>query len=216
MTTAQRDTDIINLYKNGHTLQEIGDNYGLSKQRVSQILKVLGVSRQEGGAALRAATALAKHNAQRDAKYRNHWGHSFEEHRKLLRLSRSKSKYCTPIGAFCNQRRSAKQRGIPWYLTFSEWWSVWEGSGKWHWRGRGQQGYVMSRKGDVGAYELNNVFIQQSIMNNSNTPRKQSGLPTGVTYQKGRFEVKKMRDGIRYYVGVFGTPIEAAATYCKS
>jgi hypothetical protein len=54
----------------------------------------------------------------------------------------------------------AKQRGIPFELTFDEWWDIWQESGKWEQRGRHKDQYCMSRVNDCGGYEFGNVFIQ--------------------------------------------------------
>lgn len=54
---------------------------------------------------------------------------------------------------------NSKRRGIPFKLTFDEWISIWKRSRKFPSRGRGPGKYVMSRIGDVGAYEVGNVKI---------------------------------------------------------
>ena len=68
-------------------------------------------------------------------------------------MSPIKNKYST-------QKACAKRRGISFTLTFEEWCSVWEQSGKWDQRGCKKGQYVMSRYNDLGSYEINNVFIQ--------------------------------------------------------
>jgi len=57
-------------------------------------------------------------------------------------------------------KSKAKSRGIEFNLTYEEWWDIWEKSGKWAQRGAQKGCYVMSRKNDMGAYEIGNVFIQ--------------------------------------------------------
>jgi hypothetical protein len=57
-------------------------------------------------------------------------------------------------------KSKAKARGITFDLTFDEWWSIWEQSGKYALRGCRKGQYVMSRKGDIGSYSIHNVFIQ--------------------------------------------------------
>lgn len=61
--------------------------------------------------------------------------------------------------AFKSQRNRAKRRGIPFLMTFDEWWKVWQDSGRWDQRGRLEGQYVMARFGDSGPYAINNVRI---------------------------------------------------------
>jgi hypothetical protein len=61
--------------------------------------------------------------------------------------------------AYARQKQNAKRRGIEWRFTLGSWWLVWESSGKWGLRGRGDGRFVMARIGDVGAYEPSNVYI---------------------------------------------------------
>lgn len=63
-----------------------------------------------------------------------------------------------PLGAFQRQRVSARKRQVHWGLSFLEWWALWATSGRWPERGRGF-GYAMCRVGDVGPYQIGNVFI---------------------------------------------------------
>jgi hypothetical protein len=61
--------------------------------------------------------------------------------------------------AFTDQQRKAKHRGIEFLLTFGEWWTIWETSGKWEQRGCRKGQYVMARHGDIGPYQRDNVRI---------------------------------------------------------
>lgn len=60
---------------------------------------------------------------------------------------------------FWKQRSQAKQRGVPFLLTFEEWLAWWEAfSPNWReLRGRHRGQYCMSRFGDVGPYALGNI-----------------------------------------------------------
>ena len=62
--------------------------------------------------------------------------------------------------AYQMQKKRAKRRGILFLLTFEEWLDIWVSSGHWEQRGRGADKYCMSRVGDLGGYEVGNVFIQ--------------------------------------------------------
>lgn len=67
---------------------------------------------------------------------------------------------------YSDQKSKAKCRGIPFNLTFEEWWDIWQKSGKWDQRGIGKNRYVMSRYKDQGGYEVGNVHIQTISENN--------------------------------------------------
>jgi len=67
---------------------------------------------------------------------------------------------------FVEQRGRARQRGIGWELTFEEWWGIWRSSGQWAARGRDHaQAAVMARRGDVGPYSKENVYITTLVAN---------------------------------------------------
>lgn len=65
----------------------------------------------------------------------------------------------SPRGRYHRHIANAKLRGVVFRLTFDEWWSIWEASGRWDQRGRGRGQYVMARTGDQGAYELGSIKI---------------------------------------------------------
>lgn len=50
-------------------------------------------------------------------------------------------------------------------MSFNEWKDVWTSSGKYDLKGRGTGKYCMSRRYDVGHYEIGNVFIQLFVQN---------------------------------------------------
>ena len=54
----------------------------------------------------------------------------------------------------------AKQRNVPFELTYDEWIIIWTESGKYDMMGSGNGKYCMSRQNDIGPYSVNNVFIQ--------------------------------------------------------
>lgn len=68
--------------------------------------------------------------------------------------------------AFSQHKHDTKGRldkagkAIEFRLSFYEWFSIWYDSGVWHLRGVGKGKYCMSRFGDLGHYEVGNVFVQ--------------------------------------------------------
>ena len=65
--------------------------------------------------------------------------------------------YKDPRTAFANHIHSASTRGIPFKLTFDEWWSLWADHYAQRGVHKGQR--VMCRTADKGAYEVGNVRI---------------------------------------------------------
>lgn len=83
----------------------------------------------------------------------------------------------------CNSGYKLDALGVPvqMKLTFEEWQKIWIDSGHHLERGTGAGQYVMSRKNDIGHYELGNVVIQLSTDNireaQLGRPSKVRGLP---------------------------------------
>lgn len=161
----ERTGKIIEAFKGGATLSEIGLHFGLTRERVRQILKKrAGLSRMDGGEAMRMLKGVhdkaAKAAKDRALKEENHfklYGCSIE-FVKSIAPQKNYTDKGHPIAKFVSQKRNASKRGIGWDLTFKEWWDIWQESGKWDLRGRGQ-GYCMARHGDTGPYSKGNVEI---------------------------------------------------------
>lgn len=63
------------------------------------------------------------------------------------------------MSRYLEHKYSAKQRGIKFLLTYTEWCSIWYWSAHWNQRGPYRGQYVMARYGDKGDYEIGNVHI---------------------------------------------------------
>lgn len=205
-------------FKSGETMQAIATDYQISRERVRQILKKYGgLVGADGGEARAAQIKRNKMLAARDAKSLERYGCTFAQHKMLIDMAIGMPIYRSPCRAYVGQRNNAYKRGIEWKLTLWEWWCIWEKSGKWGCRGRGQGGYVMARKGDAGGYEVGNVFICLATENNSETPQKKSGLPRGVSKRVVgnyvAFVAHKMIGGEKHRLGSFKTPDAAHNAY---
>jgi hypothetical protein len=210
------------LYRDGFTLKQIGDQYGLTRERVRQILaKHKRMNATNGGQHIRAQRRAGKRRAAKDAKAMRDWGCTYEQWLALVALGKEmraagKGKYQTPTAAYRNQKNNAGQRGIGFDLTLWQWWTIWQQSGHWDQRGRGQ-GYCMCRKGDVGPYAVDNVFIALAAENSregSMYKRKDPTLPIGVTRTaSGKFHAKRHLHGKPLNLGVHATPELAYAAY---
>lgn len=158
---ATRSQQMVALFIAGNTLQIIGDKFGLTRERVRQILVQERIVWNSGGAHVRKKIKADNIRKAQDARYLANWGHTRSEHLRISKLPKN------PILAFRCQRNNAKRRGICWHFSFPEWWQIWQDSGKWALRGVKSlnKNYVMARFGDVGPYSKDNVFIQIAIDN---------------------------------------------------
>jgi hypothetical protein len=64
-----------------------------------------------------------------------------------------------PRYSYLEHRHHAREREVPFLLTFKEWWAIWQESGYWNQRGINKGQYVMARLGDLGPYAVGNVRI---------------------------------------------------------
>lgn len=203
----ERAVKMAELFRVGHTLQDIGQRYGVSRERVRQIITGhFGLRSVDGGLRKRASakrkSAIERRNRRCLAKH----GCTFDQWSKLRRMPGN------PLRSYSCQKGNARTRGIGWGITLWEWWCIWQQSGFWSQRGRGQ-GYVMCRYGDVGPYAVGNVFIAPATENCSNRKGKTSGLPIGVSRDRGRFVATRCLNGKRKRLGSFPTPDLAHAAY---
>jgi hypothetical protein len=155
----ERNQQMADMYRSGKTLEEIGSQFNISRERVRQCIKDFGLNRDGGGATVRKLLIGKRRSKyEEDQRFLPYHGCTYAEARKI-NGGLSISIVGTPSQRFREQKRNAGTRGIEWNFTLPEWWRVWQESGKWDQRGRGQ-GYCMSRIGDTGAYELGNVEIK--------------------------------------------------------
>lgn len=155
----EREQRMASLYKNGKTLNEIGQEYGLTRERVRQLLtKFFGMTAEDGGQHFRAEERQRRFEANRNEKALKNWGCDWDQYVTLRDMKK-------PTRAFGLQKRNAASRGIAWELTLWQWWQIWQQSGHWPDRGRGSGGYQMCRKGDQGPYAVDNVYIAPGITN---------------------------------------------------
>lgn len=169
---SRRDEAFIEAYKNGKTLDEIGAEWGITRERVRQRLAKFGITREHGGQAiksfLKADDRVAKEKekiGRREQKHFERWGCSVEFVDSVSDLPRSDKRH--PIQRFeCQMKNAKHNRKIDWQLTFPQWWQVWQESGKWEQRGRGK-GYGMARYFDAGPYSVDNVHIITGVENST-------------------------------------------------
>lgn len=140
------------------TLQEIGDRYGISRQRIGQITIKHGIVAGDGGATKKKLARLEEIREVEACKHLARHGCSKEQRLAAYREGSATGKL-HPRVAYKMQKGNAGLHGIAWQMNFWEWWCIWERSGKWPKRGRNFGEYVMARLGSKGPYSVDNVHI---------------------------------------------------------
>lgn len=155
--------EMCDLYLGGYPLRTIGELFGISGERVRQRISESGITGES--TPRHKKIQMAKEHRQLYKKTRltekmefiqEAYGCGLAEVISLndgrpLRESSSKS------GCYLAQRGNANYRGIEWNMSFPEWVGFW--GDKFNQRGKEIGKLVMCRSGDVGPYELGNVFI---------------------------------------------------------
>jgi DNA-binding CsgD family transcriptional regulator len=156
----KREEEMCSLFLEGKTFAEIGNIFGLTRQRIMQLLKkTYGVWGPDGGVSIRVRAAREKLEKRRAAYAMQHFDLPYEEYRRVLKLPGQ------PTRKYASQRNGAFKRNIAWELTFAQWWKIWQQSGHWDQRGHGANRYCMCRLGDVGPYAVDNVYIATNSEN---------------------------------------------------
>lgn len=150
------------LYATGMTLAEIGAIFGVTRERVRQRVKSIGVTRSEGGSSLtssiRKEESTVVLNQRREARCKKAFGCSFS----ALELIAGPDPVITKnviLRAYRFHKNNSCRRAVEFSMTLPEWWAVWQASGKWEKRGRNSGEYVMARNRDEGGYSVGNVRI---------------------------------------------------------
>lgn len=151
MVAINRDRAICVKYKEGLTLQAIGDIYQITRERVRQILSKYGIKSKDGGCSKIAKENKLKRFEKRNEKCIVKHGCSIDNYKHLVENG--------VTNIYKTQRFNAIKRGIAWEFNLWGWYCVWLHSRKLHLRGRKKGQYVMARFNDCGPYSKGNVKI---------------------------------------------------------
>lgn len=152
----ERMPDVAAAWRSGLTLEQLGIRYGVTRERIRQVLRKFGLSPSEGGSHVRAKERRGLLRAADARRQMARYGMPRQE-----RLALSPS---VRIGYY-SQQRNAKRRGIKFDLLMADWLAVWIASGKLGERGLGSNKYCMARRDDSGGYTAGNVYITTNAAN---------------------------------------------------
>lgn len=162
-----RNEAVVAMFRQGVTLQNIGDKFKMTRERARQIIAAQGLSAKDGGQRRTSELKKARAAALKDARAMRVYGMSYDEVRVLRKAGLVK--------AYRQQKNNAENRAIDFELTLSEWYQVWLESGKLALRGVGKGHYCMSRIRDCGPYRVGNVHIQLCVENSRDAVDKWRG-----------------------------------------
>lgn len=178
------------MWLHGKTYLEIGRKFGLTTERIRQIIsqgcriRKIHFDYKCGGkfkaAVLRDREKCKKRYYAFMPLYKCTRGEYDLINRKAKFKGYSEKIYLP----FCQQKQNAKIRNIKFELSFPQWYEIWSQSGKLGVRGKGRNGYVMSRYGDMGAYSIGNVEIISAVQNNRDTWKYKSMKQCKMNLQK--------------------------------
>lgn len=185
MKITPRDEDFALRFRRGETMAEIGAVHGVTRERVRQRLKLMGIAWSDGGKHVqhlarleRLAGARAKSQADRQSRrevaclkcfgvstqeFFAITGSAYNGNRAIQRQSLAAARYLS-------LQFSAVRRAIPWNLTLQEYWDIWQGSGLWDQCGRAGPGaYCLGRKDASGPFDSANCRICTRSENSANS-----------------------------------------------
>jgi DNA-binding CsgD family transcriptional regulator len=167
-----RNERMATMYRQGLTLEKIGQTFNLTRERVRQLVERQGVARQDGGISKTARSKQEARQTRLDVKSLIRYGLPHQEMNKWRAAGL--------VAAYRSQENAAANRGIEWGLNFAQWLDVWLTSGKLEQRGRGKGKYVMSRIKDSGGYLIGNVHVQLATENGREAIQKWKGKQKAV------------------------------------
>jgi hypothetical protein len=174
MIPTDREVEIYEYWKEGRTLQEVGNKYGCTRERIRQILnRSFGLTGMDNIEKTKNSI-LAIYLKKKDLAIENRYSREmfiykvFGCHEEIV-AHINKGKFHQKEGGVANdyywQRHHSSCRGIKWEISLPEWWQIWKESGKYPVRGKHLGEYVMSRYGDHGPYHKDNVHICLAVDN---------------------------------------------------
>lgn len=135
-------------YRNGRTHAEVGAEFGVTRERVRQILKKQGITGADGGAHLRAQV---RHAAKGPCRSELKYGLPMARIQELRRQGFTR--------AYLQKQKHAAAIAVPFELTLEEFVDLWERSGRWSERGRGASRYGLVMFDPKRGITPENVFV---------------------------------------------------------
>lgn len=155
------DEQIAARYHAGETLEQLGDVVGVTRERIRQRLKRIGVSYMVGGRhellqASRLAARVENRQLKR-AEYERRRGFTPEQREAAINEGFHKDAFLI----WQSKRQNILREGGEWNLTYLQWLQVWKDSGRIAEHGKDKHGAqaIMVAKDRSKPWEVGNVHI---------------------------------------------------------
>lgn len=149
-----RSENMKDMFLAGATMQDIGIKYGLTRERVRQILRrkyqITGI---DGGESEIARRRLAAVDAKKDVYSQKRWGCSYAEYVAILHHPDK------PTYFYTSDKRNWNRLYGHCDITLWQWWGLWQNSGHWSDRVAYPRRYRVSLVDPSGRCAINNVEI---------------------------------------------------------
>lgn len=155
----ERDCDMCNMFRDGIVLEEIGNKYNITRERVRQILRRHGLTRFDGGQHVITLQKKQKQDAlrkERRTKRAAKYGVTLEVFDKLAkRVSSHAMARFREIRWHVSAGTYPYKKGVEWDLTLLDYANTWEKAGL----EPAQRGYYFARKDLDKGYVKDNMQI---------------------------------------------------------
>lgn len=150
--------EVVALYMGGMTQAEVAAVFYVDRITVRNILLSLGaLGRGASKEAMEKVVAL--HLEKRAQVVQEKWNLSLADYDEHVAEYGSSGTPDSPMRRYVEHRAKAGTRGVKWEFDFASWWKVWQESGRWAERNRGN-GFVMGRQNDGDTpYSPSTVYI---------------------------------------------------------
>ncbi len=187
---AQRDYQILSAYLSDSTLAELGEKHRLSRERIRQVLRGMGVTYADSGRRRNMIFERDKRRALR-AELRQ---------RRLVRKYGASIEWITEFKRqhpnlhqqifhnFSRFRINHLQQTptIPFLLTFKDWWELWDLSGCYDQRGPGQ--YGLTRVDPTLGFQKTNLMVRHQSKLSTETRLRVTGRGAASNVDRARAE----------------------------
>ena len=136
----------------------LAGHYGVSRARIGQILRDLGISLYDGGRFVQARRREAERLAAREAECLMGYGVDLATRAQINKMLTGKNNYASYL--YRQHRFQRLKRDFIYRLTFAQWAKIWKESGKYVHGGCGSGEYVLTLKPRCKIYQIGSVEVR--------------------------------------------------------